>query len=78
MPKFKVVAHRRIHKFLRGLENEKVKGMIKGAIIKPGNYPLALREMNVEKIKGLEKTFRVRVAFMFAGRTFGYKVSQVM
>ncbi|MFQ6073845.1 MAG: type II toxin-antitoxin system RelE/ParE family toxin [Candidatus Bathyarchaeia archaeon] len=61
MPKYKVIAHRRVHKFLLFLKNEKLKGLIKDAIIKLQNYPFSLREMDVEKIKGLEKTFRIRI-----------------
>ena len=25
------------------------------------NYPITLREMDVEKVKGLDKTFRIRI-----------------
>lgn len=59
MPKFKVIAHRRVHKFLSRLMNEKIKHSIIEVIEKLGNYPISLREMDVKKIKGLKKTFRV-------------------
>jgi len=62
VPKFKVIAHRRVHKFIQELKDEKLKNTIKDAIAKLEDYPLALREMNVEKVKGLEKTFRIRIS----------------
>ncbi|RLI08856.1 hypothetical protein DRO42_05575 [Candidatus Bathyarchaeota archaeon] len=61
MPRFKVIAHRRVHKFIRTLRNEKLKHAIIEALEKLEDYPLSLREMDVERIKGLKKTFRVRV-----------------
>ena len=61
MPKYRVIAHRRVHRFISDLKDEKLKSMIKDAIIKLENYPITLREMDVEKIKGLEKTFRIRI-----------------
>jgi mRNA interferase RelE/StbE len=61
VPKFKIIAHRRVHKFIRELKDEKLKNTIKDAIAKLEDYPLALREMNTEKVKGLEKTFRIRI-----------------
>ena len=61
MPEYKVIAHRRVHKFLLKLKDEKLKTAVKTAIIKLQNYPISLREMDVEKIKGLERTFRIRI-----------------
>lgn len=61
MPKFKVIAHRKVHKFIQELKDKKLKNTIKDAIVKLEDYPLALREMDVEKVKGLEKTFRIRI-----------------
>ncbi|MCS7114979.1 MAG: type II toxin-antitoxin system RelE/ParE family toxin [Candidatus Bathyarchaeota archaeon] len=61
MPKFRVIAHRRVHKFLTELENEKIKSRIKHIINSLGDYPLALKEMDVEKVKGLTGAFRIRV-----------------
>jgi len=61
VPKYKVVAHRRVHKFISELKDEKLRNMIKDAIVKLENYPITLREMDAEKIKGLEKTFRIRI-----------------
>lgn len=61
MPKYKVIAHRRVHRFISDLKDEKLKNTIKDAITNLENYPLSLREMDVQKIKGLEKTFRIRI-----------------
>ena len=60
-PKYKVVAHRRVQKFLISLKDEIVKAAIINQITKLEEYPLSLREMDTEKIKGLERTFRVRI-----------------
>lgn len=61
MPKYKVIAHRRVHKFISDLKDENFKNTIKDTLTKLENYPVTLREMDVEKIKGLEKTFRIRI-----------------
>jgi len=61
VPKYKVIAHRRVHKFINNLKDENLKDTIKDALTKLENYPITLREMDVEKIKGLEKTFRIRI-----------------
>jgi len=61
VPKFKVIAHRRVHKFLKELKDENLKNKIKDAITKLEDYPLVLREMDIEKIKGLKRVFRIRI-----------------
>jgi mRNA-degrading endonuclease RelE of RelBE toxin-antitoxin system len=61
VPKHKIIAHRRVHKFLSSLKDENLKRTITDCISKLDGYPLILREMDVEKIKGMEKTFRIRV-----------------
>ena len=61
MPKYKVIAHQRIHKFISNLKDENLKDKITGHLAKLENYPITLREMGIEKIKGLEKTFRIRI-----------------
>jgi mRNA interferase RelE/StbE len=61
VPKYKVIAHRRVHRFISDLKNENLKSMVKDALTKLENYPITLREMDVEKIKGLDKTFRIRI-----------------
>jgi len=43
------------------LKNEKVKNQIRGAITKLEEYSFSLRKLDVEKVKGLENTFRIRV-----------------
>lgn len=59
-PKYKVVAHRRVQKFLHSLKDENLKLTIINQMTKLEDYPLSLREMDAEKIRGLERTFRVR------------------
>jgi len=61
VPEYRVTAHRRVHKSLSKLKDEKLKTAVKTAITKLRNYPISLREMDVEKIKGLERTFRIRI-----------------
>jgi mRNA-degrading endonuclease RelE of RelBE toxin-antitoxin system len=61
VPKFRVIAHRRVHKYLRTLRNERLKHTIIEAMEKLEDYPVSLREMDVATIKGLKKTFRIRV-----------------
>lgn len=61
MPKFKVIIHRRVYKFIQKIKDEKLKNKIKDIIVRLEDYPLVLREIDVEKIRGLEKTFRMRI-----------------
>jgi mRNA interferase RelE/StbE len=61
VPKYKVIAHRRVHKFLSNLKDENLKDTIITHIEKLQDYPITLKEMDIEKIKGLEKTFRIRI-----------------
>lgn len=61
MPKFKVITHRRVHRFISELKDENLKNIIKDEIAKLENYPLSLRETDVEKVRGLDKTFRIRI-----------------
>jgi mRNA-degrading endonuclease RelE of RelBE toxin-antitoxin system len=62
VPKYKVIAHRRVHKFISNLKDENLKDTIMDHLAKLEDYPITLREMDIEKIKGLEKTFRIRMA----------------
>ena len=59
-PKYKVVVHRRVQKFYITLKEENFKLAIINQLAKLEDYPLSLREMNTEKIRGLDRTFRVR------------------
>jgi mRNA-degrading endonuclease RelE of RelBE toxin-antitoxin system len=59
-PKYKVVAHRRVQKFYISLKDENLKRAIINQMTKLEDYPLRLREMDTEKTKGLERTFRIR------------------
>ena len=61
MPKYTVVAHKRVIKFLAELGEEAPKERIKETIRKLVDYPLSLRELDVEKLEGAERTFRVRI-----------------
>lgn len=59
-PKYKVVAHRRVQKFYVSIKDKNFKLAIITELAKLEDYPLSLREMDTEKLKGLERTFRVR------------------
>jgi mRNA-degrading endonuclease RelE of RelBE toxin-antitoxin system len=61
VPKYRIIAHRRVHKFLSSLKDERLRHTVVDCIAKLDDYPLVLRELDVEKIKGMQKTFRVRV-----------------
>ncbi|MGB9854197.1 MAG: type II toxin-antitoxin system RelE family toxin [Candidatus Bathyarchaeales archaeon] len=61
MPKYKITIHRRIQKFIKELKNENIKNALIQALTKLENYPIILREMDIEKIKGLERAFRIRI-----------------
>ena len=61
MPRYTVIAHPRVMKFLEKLREEAVKKRIKETLSKLSDYPLSLRELDVEKLQGAERTFRARV-----------------
>jgi mRNA interferase RelE/StbE len=61
VPRYTVVAHKRVLRFLRELEEGTLKDRIKQAVKKLADYPLSLRELDVEKLEGLERAFRVRI-----------------
>ena len=61
MPEYKVLAHRRVIKFLKSLQDERLKARLKEAIAKLQNHPIALRRLDVEKLEGLKRAYRVRV-----------------
>ena len=61
MPNYKVIAHRRAHRFISNLKDPNLKNTVINTLTKLENYPITLREMDVEKIKRLEKTFRLRI-----------------
>ena len=56
-----MIAHRRVLRFLNRLRDERQKQAIIEAMEKLESYPMSLREMDVVTIRGLEKTFRIRV-----------------
>jgi len=45
MPEYKVLAHRRVLKFLKGLQDERLKARLKEALAELQNYPIALRRL---------------------------------
>lgn len=61
MPRYRVIIHRKASKLLAGLKEEKLKNRIIAAIEKLVDYPLALRELDVEKLEGIERTYRIRI-----------------
>ena len=61
MPEYKVLAHRRVIKFLKNLQDERLKARLKEALAELQNYPIALRRLDVEKLEGLKRAYRVRV-----------------
>lgn len=61
MPRYRVIIHRKASKLLAGLKEEKLKNRIIAAIEKLVDYPLALRELDVEKLEGVERTYRIRI-----------------
>jgi len=61
VPEFKVIVHKRVFKFLKNLKDEAEKKRLKEAIFKLENYPLTLRRLDVKKLEGLERTFRIRI-----------------
>ena len=61
MPEYKVLAHRRVIKFLKSLQDERSKARLKEAIAKLQNHPIALRRLDVEKLEGLKRAYRVCV-----------------
>jgi mRNA-degrading endonuclease RelE of RelBE toxin-antitoxin system len=61
VPKCSVIAHCRVYKFLKSLKDENLKHAVIQNIANLEDYPLSLRTMDIEKIQGLEKTFRIRI-----------------
>jgi mRNA-degrading endonuclease RelE of RelBE toxin-antitoxin system len=48
-------------KFMAGLAEQATKDRILDTLRKLVDYPLSLRELDVEKLEGAERTFRVRI-----------------
>ncbi len=61
MPKYQVIAHRKVLNFLSELTEKALKDTFKTHIEKLQDYPLSLREMDTEKIKGEKNSFRLRI-----------------
>ena len=61
MPKYRVIAHRRVHKFITGFRDKNLRTSVLECIRKLEDYPLTLRKMDAQKIKGVEKAFRIRI-----------------
>lgn len=58
--KCRVIVHKRVQKLLNSLKDNDLKLSIIERVTKLEDYPLSLREMDTEKIKGAERTFRIR------------------
>jgi len=61
VPRFKVIVHRRVYKYLKKIKDRELKDRLISVILGLEDYPLILRRMDVVKLEGLEKTFRIRV-----------------
>lgn len=61
MPSYTVIAHRRVSKALSDLGDQALKDRVRETIGRLVDYPLCLRELDVEKLEGFERTFRIRV-----------------
>lgn len=61
MPRYTVVAHKRVMKFLVELGEQATKDRILETVRRLVDYPLSLRELDAEKLEGAERTFRVRI-----------------
>jgi len=53
--------HRRVGKFIKKLADEKVRARLLDVIESLEHYPAVLRRLDVEKIRGMERAFRIRV-----------------
>ena len=60
MPRYKVLAHRRVLRFLNALDEERRKRAILETIENLERYPMSLREMDVASIRDVDRTFRIR------------------
>ena len=60
MPKYKIVAHRKVYKFLKEVSDQALKIAFKEHIAKLEDYPLSLRDMDTEIIRGVKNTFRIK------------------
>ena len=61
MPNYRVLAHPRVLAYLKDIKNENEKNRLKEAMTSLEDYPFSLRNMDVEKMKGRKRTFRIRV-----------------
>jgi len=62
VPKYKIVAHRKVYKFLNEIADQELKETFKEHIAKLEDYLLSLREMDTEKIQGVKNTSRLRIS----------------
>jgi mRNA-degrading endonuclease RelE of RelBE toxin-antitoxin system len=61
VPKYKIVAHRNVFKFLSEASDQALKKAFIEHIEKLEDYPLSLREMDIQIIRGVKNTFRLRI-----------------
>ena len=61
MPEYGILAHRRVIKFLQSLRDEKPKNSFKEIFRELQSYPLALRRLDVEKLEGMKRAYRIHI-----------------
>lgn len=61
MPDFKILAHKKVLKFLQSVKDETLKNRIKEVLLELEDYPIALRKLDIEKLEGLDKAYRIRI-----------------
>jgi len=58
---YKVLIHKRVIKSLEKITDKESKKRLKEAIYHLSDYPIILGNLDVEKLEGLERVFRVRI-----------------
>jgi len=53
--------HRKAGRFIRRITDERVRTKLIDVIESLKHYPAVLRRLDVEKIRGMERTFRIRI-----------------
>lgn len=61
MPRYRLLVHRKVLRFLNALDDERRKRAILENMENLERHPMSLREMDVASIRGVDKTFRIRV-----------------
>ena len=61
MSSYTIIAHKRVSKALSKIQEQALKNRMRESIEKLTDYPLCLRDLDVEKLQGLDRAFRIRV-----------------